>query len=161
MASSSPASKTRRPIAADGSTPAITSGRPYADITFTTGCSYTTPPTSSVNPLPATSPNAFTVSWTGTAFTPPGCAANGISSYSVWYQVNNGGFVRWLDGVTTTSATFNASSLGIPNGSPVGFRSQALDNFGNRTPAGNATASTTINTVNPTVVMNALAPWTT
>jgi hypothetical protein len=135
--------------------------RPYADVTFTTGCSYTTPPTSTVNPLPATSPNAFTVSWTGTAFTPSGCAANGISSYRISYQVNFGDFIRWLDGTTATSATFNASSLGIPNGALVGFRSQALDNFGNRTPAGNATASTTINTVNPTVVMNSLEPWTT
>ncbi len=137
------------------------SNRPFVDINYTTGCSYTTPPTSSVNPLPATSPNAFTVSWTGTAFTPSGCAANGISSYIIWYQVNNGAFVRWLDGVTTTSATFNASSLGIGNGSAVGFRSQAIDNFGNKTPAGNATASTTINAVNPTVVMNSLPTWTT
>jgi hypothetical protein len=87
-------------------------------------------------------------------------APNGISSYRVSYQVN-GGFIRWLDDVTMTSATFNASSLGIPNGALVGFRSQALDNFGNRTPAGNATASTTINTVNPTVVMNSLPTWTT
>jgi hypothetical protein len=137
------------------------SNRPYVDLTYTTGCSYTTPPTSSVNPLPATSPNSFTVSWTGTAFTPSGCAPNGIASYRVWYQVNNGDFIRWLDGVTTTSATFNASSFGIGNGMPVGFRSQALDNFGNRTPAGNATASTTINAVNPTVAMNSLPTWTT
>ncbi len=137
------------------------SNRPYVDINFTTGCTYTTPPTSSVNPLPATSPNAFTVSWTGTAFTPSGCAPNGISSYRVWYQVNNGAFVRWLDDVTTTSATFNAASLGIGNGAFIGFRSQALDNFGNRTPAGNATASTTINAVNPTVAMNPLPTWTT
>ncbi len=137
------------------------SNRPYVDINYTTGCSYTTPPTSTVNPLPATSPNAFTVSWTGTAFTPSGCAPNGIASYRISYQVNNGDFVRWLDGVTTTSATFNASSLGIGNGMPVGFRAQALDWFGNRTPAGNATASTTINSVNPTVAMNPLPPWTT
>ena len=79
--------------------------RPYVDINYTTGCAYTTPPTSSVNSLPATSPNAFTVSWTGAAYTPPGCAANGISSYIVWYQVNNGGFIKWLDGVSYTSAT--------------------------------------------------------
>jgi hypothetical protein len=135
--------------------------RPYVDINYTTSCAYTTPPTSSVNPLPATSPNAFTVSWTGTAFTPPGCPANGISSYIIWYQVNNGGFIRWLDGVTTTSATFNAASLGIGNGSFVGFRSQATDFYGNKTPAGNATASTTINAVNPTVAMNPLPTWTT
>ncbi len=137
------------------------SSRPYVDISYTTGCSYTTPPTSAVNPLPATSPNAFTVSWTGTAFTPSGCAANGISSYIIWYQVNNGAFVRWLDGVTTTSATFNAASLGIGNGAFIGFRSQATDFFGNKTPAGNATASTTINAVNPTVAMNPLPTWTT
>ena len=37
------------------------SNRPYVDINYTTGCSYTTPPTSYVNSLPADSPNAFTV----------------------------------------------------------------------------------------------------
>ena len=100
------------------------------------------------------------MSWTGTAFTPPGCPANSVASYIVWYQVNNGAFIRWLDGVTGTSAQFNASSLGIGNGSAVGFRSQAIDIFGNRTPAGNATASTTISSSPPTVDMNALPTWT-
>jgi hypothetical protein len=135
--------------------------RPYVDINYTTGCSYTTAPTSSVNGLPATSPNAFTVSWTGAAYTPPGCAANGISSYIVWYQVNNGSFIKWLDGVSYTSATFNAASLGIGNGAFVGFRSQAIDYYGNKTPAGDATASTTINAVNPTAALNPLPTWTT
>ncbi len=135
--------------------------RPYVDINYTTGCAYTTPPTSYVNSLPATSPNVFTVSWTGAAYTPPGCAANGISSYIIWYQVNGGGFVKWLDGVSGTSAQFNAASLGVGNGAVVGFRSQAIDNYGNKTPAGDATASTTINAINPTVAMNPLPAWTT
>jgi len=135
------------------------SNRPYADINFTVGCSYPAP-TSSVNPLPAVSPNSFTVRWTGTAFTPPGCPTNAVASYIVWYQVNNGAFVRWLNGVTGTSAQFNASSLGIGNGSSVGFRSQAIDIFGNRTPAGNATAWTTISSSPPTVDMNPLPTWT-
>ena len=137
------------------------SNGPYVDINYTTGCSYTTDPTSYVKGLPTTSSNAFTVSWTGTAYTPSGCAANGISSYVVWYQVNNGDFQKWLDGVSYTSADFNAASLGIGNGSVVGFRSQAIDYHGNKTPAGNATASTTINAVNPTVAMTALDTWTT
>ena len=135
--------------------------RPYVDINYTTGCAYTTPPTSYVNGLPATSPNAFTVSWTGTAYTPPGCAANGIASYIVWYQVNNGTFVKWLDGVSYTSATFNAASLGVGNGAVVAFRSQAIDYYGNKTPAGNATASTTISSIEPTAYINALPTWTT
>lgn len=138
-----------------------TGQRPYVDITYTTGCAYTTPPTSFVNGLPATSPNAFTVSWTGTAVTPPGCAANGIASYIVWYQVNNGDFVKWLDGVSYTSATFNAASLGIGNGALIGFRSQAIDYYGNKTPAGNATASTTISAIEPTAYVNPLPTWTT
>jgi hypothetical protein len=138
-----------------------TSQRPYVDISYTTGCSYTTPPTSYVNGLPTTSPNAFTVSWTGTAYTPPGCAANGIASYIVWYQVNGGGFIKWLDGVSSTSATFNAASLGIGNGSVVGFRSQAIDYYGNKTPAGNATAVTTISAIDPTAYINSLPTWTT
>jgi hypothetical protein len=111
--------------------------------------------------LPATSPNAFTVSWTGTAYTPSGCAANGIASYIVWYQVNGGGFIKWLDGVSYTSAQFNAASLGIGNGSVVGFRSQAVDYYGNKTPAGNATATTTISSIEPTAYINALPTWTT
>jgi hypothetical protein len=138
--------------------------RPYVDINYTTGCAYTTAPTSSVNPLPATSPSTFVVSWTGTAYTPPGCAANGISSYVVWYQVNNGSFIKWLDGVTYTSAQFDAGSLGIANGSTVGFRSQAIDYYGNKTPAGNATAVTVINvpdTTPPTATINPLPQYTT
>ena len=138
--------------------------RPYVDINYTVGCSYTTAPTSNVNPLPATSPSVFTVSWSGTAYTPPGCAANGISSYIVWYQVNNGAFIKWLDGVSYTSAQFNATSLGIANGSTVGFRSQAIDYYGNKTPAGNATAVTTINvpdTTPPSATINPLPEYTT
>ncbi len=135
------------------------SNRPYVDINYTVSCN-TTPPTSYVNSLPTYSPNAFTVSWTGTAYTTPGCPANGISSYIVWYQVNNGSFIKWLDGVPYTSATFNASSLGIGNGAYVGFRSQAIDNYGNKTPAGNATAATTINAAAPTVTMTPLPTWT-
>lgn len=140
------------------------SNGPYADVTYTTGggCAYTTAPTSYVNALPTNSSSPFTVSWTGTAYTPSGCAANGISSYVVWYQVNHGDFIKWLDGVYYTSAQFNAANFGIPNGSLIGFRSQAVDYHGNKTPAGDATASTTINPVNPpAVVMNPLATWTT
>jgi hypothetical protein len=134
--------------------------RPYVDISYTTGCAYIDAPTSWVNGLPATSPNAFTVSWTGQAYTPSGCAANGISSYVVWYQVNGGGFIKWLDGVSYTSTTFNASSLGIGNGAVVAFRSQAIDYYGNKTPAGNATAQTTIQSVNAGVSMTPLPTWT-
>jgi hypothetical protein len=134
--------------------------RPYVDINYTTGCAYTAPPTSWVNGLPSTSPNAFTVSWTGQAYTPAGCAANGISSYIIWYQVNGGSFIKWLDGVSYTSATFNASSLGIGNGSVVAFRSQAIDYYGNKTPAGDATAQTTIQSVNAGVSMTPLPTWT-
>jgi hypothetical protein len=134
--------------------------RPYVDISYTTGCAYIDPPTSWVNGLPGTSPNAFTISWSGQAYTPSGCAANGISSYIVWYQVNGGSFVKWLDGVSYTSATFNASSLGIGNGAVVAFRSQAVDYYGNKTPAGNATAQTTIQSVNAAVSMTPLPTWT-
>jgi hypothetical protein len=134
--------------------------RPYVDINYTVGCSYTTAPTSWVNGLPGTSPSAFTVSWSGEAYTPSGCAANGISSYIVWYQVNGGGFIKWLDGVSYTSATFDASSLGIGNGSVVAFRSQAIDYYGNKTPAGDATAQTTIQSINAGASMTPLPTWT-
>ena len=61
-------------------------------------------------------------------------------------------------------AQFNSTSLGIANGSAVGFRSQAIDNYGNKTPAGNATATTTINvpdTTPPSSTMNPLPQFTT
>ncbi len=135
--------------------------KPYIIVTYTTGgpCDNVAP-TSSINPLPTYSPNSFTVSWSGTDYAPSGCAPSGVASYIIWYQVNNGSFVKWIDGTTLTSAVFNASGFGIGNGATVGFRSQAIDYAGNKQPAGNATASTIINTTPPTVSMNPLPAWT-
>ena len=89
----------------------------------------------------------------GHAFTPPGCPPRRLRRILSGIKST---MERSSDGstVSQTSAQFNASSLGIGNGSTVGFRSQAIDIFGNRTPAGNATAWTTISSSPPTVDMN-------
>jgi len=134
--------------------------RPYVDINFTVGNCDTTAPTSWINPLPAFVPNSFTVSWTGTDSAPAGCPASGIASYIIWYQVNNGGFIRWIDGTAATSAVFNAAGFGISNGAVVGFRSQATDRAGNKQPAGNATASTTVDAQAPFAAVNPLPQYT-
>jgi CARDB/Carboxypeptidase regulatory-like domain len=104
-----------------------------------------TPPTSSVNALPAFSPGAFTVSWSGSDGTGPG-----IASYSIYVSDNGGPFTLWLSADTQTSATF----VGV-NGHTYGFSSVATDDAGlvQSTPPG-AQASTTVQvipqlTVNP------------
>jgi hypothetical protein len=79
-----------------------------------------TPPSSSVNTLPASSSTVFTVSWEGSDST------TNIATYDVEYQVNGGSWTGWQTGVTITSATFTGSP-----GNTYGFRSRATDQAGN------------------------------
>lgn len=94
-------------------------------------------PTSSVAALPATinSPS-FTVSWSGQ----DNAGGSGIASYDVYVSDNGSQFSRWLQGTTSTSATFN----GV-NGHTYSFFSMATDAAGNveATPAA-AEASTKV-----------------
>ncbi len=134
--------------------------RPYVDINYTVGNCDTIAPTSSINPLPAFVPNSFTVSWTGSDSAPAGCSPSGIASYIIWYQVNNGAFVQWIDSTSATSAVFNAAGFGISSGATVGFRSQATDRAGNKQPAGNATANTIVDSQAPFATVNPLPQYT-
>jgi CSLREA domain-containing protein len=60
-----------------------------------------TPPTSKVNPLPATQPFViFPVNWSGTD------TGSGIRDYTVFVSENGGAYTIWLDHTTQTSANF-------------------------------------------------------
>jgi RHS repeat-associated protein len=102
------------------------------------------PPTSSINSLPATSPVAFTVSWSGQD--DPG--GSGIATYDIFVSDNGGPFTLWQSATTATSAIFT----GV-NGHSYGFYSAATDNVGNVQPTPTAAqATTTVQTqVTPTV----------
>jgi len=92
-------------------------------------------PTSTVEALPANSPEEFTVSWSGAD--PNG---SGIATYDIYVSEDGGPFILWQEAVTTTMTTYT----GIIDLS-YGFYSVATDYVGYRqpTPAG-AQASTKI-----------------
>jgi hypothetical protein len=94
-------------------------------------------PTSSVQPLSATSPPTFTVSWLGNDGN-----GSGIAFYDVYASVDGGDFSLWQAGASETQAIFAGEV-----GHTYGFYSVATDQVGWRqaTPAG-AQASTTIPT---------------
>ncbi len=108
---------------------------------------HATPPSSSVNALPAYSLASFTVSWSGQA------VGSAIASYSVYYSDNGGAAHLWLNATTATSARFTG---GI-GGHTYSFYSVATDTFGNvqATPI-TAQASTTIAT-SPSVTTQPLS----
>jgi hypothetical protein len=110
------------------------------------------PPASSVNPLPASSPSTFTVSWSGSD--DPG--GSGIGSYDIYVSDNGGDFTPFLTGTTQTSASFSGQ-----DGHTYAFYSVATDNVGNReeTPT-TAQTSTLVDTVAPTSSVSALPPLT-
>ncbi len=80
------------------------------------------PPTSTVNPLPATEPTpTFTVSWSGQ----DDAGGSGIATYTIDVSDNGGPFVPFQTNTTATSATFT----GQP-GHTYGLISVATDNVG-------------------------------
>jgi hypothetical protein len=93
-----------------------------------------TPPTSSVNPLPAivNSPS-FTVSWSGSDANGPG-----IATYNVYVSDNGGPFSLWLAGTTQTSATFTGQV-----GHHYSFYSVATDQLGLTQPTPTSAQATT------------------
>ncbi len=98
------------------------------------------PPSSTVNPLPATTTaTSFTVSWSGT----PGPAATSIASYEIFVSDDGGGFTPFLAQTTATSATYT----GQP-GHTYGFYSVATNNLGLVQPTPQ-TAQATITVSNP------------
>jgi hypothetical protein len=93
------------------------------------------PPTSSVGPLPATSPPNFTVSWSGQ----DDAKGSGIAFFDIWVSTDGGMFQPFLLDTTQTSATFP----GQP-GHTYAFYSVATDNVGNREPTPTAAEASTL-----------------
>src|SRR5207249_1617889 len=62
----------------------------------------TTPPTSSVNPLPSFSGPSFVVGWSGS----DGANGSGIASFTILVSDNGASSTAWLTGTTQTSATY-------------------------------------------------------
>jgi RHS repeat-associated protein len=95
------------------------------------------PPSSSVNPLPATTTNtSFTVSWSGT----PGQGATSITSYEIFVSDDGGGFTPFLARTAATSAPFIGQF-----GHTYAFYSVATNNLGIAQPTPpTAQATTTV-----------------
>jgi hypothetical protein len=94
------------------------------------------PPTSSVNPLPATTnAAAVTLSWTGS----DGPAGSGVAGYDVFVSDNGGAFTAFLTGTTQTSATF----VGV-SGHAYAFYSVATDRAGHVQPTPSGAQATTL-----------------
>jgi hypothetical protein len=95
----------------------------------------TTPPTSSVQALPASENTpTFTVSWSGS----DNAGGSGIASYTIYVADNGGSFTAFLTKTTQTSATFTGQ-----NGHTYGFYSVATDVAGNMQPTPTSPQTTT------------------
>jgi RHS repeat-associated protein len=88
-------------------------------------------PVSSINALPATSPNNFNVSWAGSD------SDSGIASYNIFVAVDGGQYSFWKTNITATSATY----AGQP-GHTYAFYSIGVDGS-NNTEAAPSQADTT------------------
>ena len=100
-----------------------------------------TTPSSQVAALPASSCTGILVSWSGAD------AHSGIASYDVFASVNGGPFVLWIEGFTSTTATY----YGTP-GFSYSFYSVARDAAGNEeAPPGSADATTVVQSPSPLV----------
>lgn len=110
-----------------------------------------TPPSSSVNSLPAAqNKTAIALAWTGQ---PVGGVT--IAKYDIFVSDNGSAFTAFLTGTTQTSATFTGQ-----NGHTYGFYSVATDSLGHRQPTPSAAQATTkVDTVAPTSSVSVLAAF--
>ena len=122
---------------------------PQLRVTYTID---TTPPTSTVNPLPLWSPATFNVSWAGQ----DNQGGSGIKHFDLEARMNGGVWQPWLNAATVTSADFT----GV-NGALYEFRVRAVDRANNvqAWPA-NAQANTRVDTVPPIATVNPLPQYT-
>lgn len=132
------------------------SNAPYIVVDYTVVCD-TRAPSARVESLPAFSPTEFLVTWSGTDSAPSGCKASGIATYDVEYRINGGGWHQWKNHTTATSNHFKDWA---ENGDFVELRSRATDHAGNVETFGDPQASTRIDTVPPSVVVNPLPATT-
>jgi autotransporter-associated beta strand protein/parallel beta-helix repeat protein len=94
----------------------------------------TTPPTSSVNALPATTTTpSFTVSWSGSD------TGSGVATFDVYASVDGAAFTLWQAATAQTSAVYPGQY-----GHSYAFYSLATDNVNNRQTAAGPTQSTTV-----------------
>jgi hypothetical protein len=82
----------------------------------------TTPPQTSMSPLPIISPPTFTVAWSGRD-------ESGIAAYTVWVRIDRGEWSVWLENTSETTAQYS----GTP-GSSYEFAVWAVDLAGNWSP---------------------------
>jgi hypothetical protein len=103
------------------------------------------PPSSAVNPLPATSASqSFTVSWSGS----PGSGASSITSYSIYESDDGGPFTPFLTNTMSTSALFSGQF-----GHTYRFFSVATNNLGIVQPAPFAAQATIAVSLPPPVTV--------
>jgi subtilisin family serine protease len=122
-------------------------GSGTSSVSWTVASPDTTPPTSSVSPLPAfTSNPQFTVQWSGQDN--PG--GSGIASYSIYLSVDGGAFTAWQTNTTATSAVYSGSL-----GHTYAFYSRATDNAGN-VEAAHATPDTKTTVDTPPTITGAV-----
>ena len=110
------------------------------------------PPTSAVQPLPATTtdPN-IVVSWAGADG-----AGSGVAAYTVYVSVDGGAFTPWLTGTTLTSATYAGAVSHT-----YSFYSVATDNVGQTQPTPAAgQASTAVVAPSPPTTPPTVPPTT-
>jgi hypothetical protein len=93
------------------------------------------PPTSTVNPLPATTETTtFTVTWGGSQ----GVGATSVASYTIYESEDGGPFTPFLTGTGLTSTMFTGQF-----GHSYGFYSVATDNLGDVQPTPTSAQATT------------------
>jgi hypothetical protein len=95
--------------------------RPFLRVDYSV-CTDTTPPSVWVNafPSPWIATDKFTVSWGG-----DDSGGSGIDRFNVQYRKDNGGWVDWKVGTTSTSAEFTSGD------GKYDFRAQAIDKCSN------------------------------
>ena len=119
----------------------------------------TTPPTSTVSPLPPTTTStSFTVSVTGSDPSGSnGSTPSGIKSFAVYDQTNGGAWTYWQT-LSPSSGTPNTASATFTGsvGHTYGFYSIATDNAGNVQPTP-AAAQTTVQILSPLSIISIAA----
>ena len=91
-------------------------------------------PTSSVQPLPATSSTNISVQWQG-----QDTGGSGVGGYSIYVQEDGGPFSFWTN-TSATSATYSDTTIG----KRYGFYSRAIDLAGNMEADKNSAEATTL-----------------